>query len=417
MLCESKEVLRRTRVGSDAHCLVRNFSGENPSTSEMYDVAFVWTDKALYPDEWPQTNNAVLNLVAAAGAGSPEALAVQAARSTLPAPVLVGFDTRNGPAVIGMSLAGFGKNVPGFRPHRVPGSVLGSRFGKIECRKHQVVRVDGQSISFRTGSMKAESLRNARITLIGCGAVGADVAVLLTKGGCNRFTLIDPDQLSWDNIGRHLLGAQSVGRNKAEAVGQFLAHQYPHVQVRTNRLRLETIVAQNPEILHDSDIIICLTGEWLGESALNVWAHRVRSIPVLFGWLEPHALAAHALLMLRDGGCLACARNESGEVTNRVIQWKDDQMLRVPACGGWFTPHGAADATPAKAMIAELAIDALIGNVQESTVDTYIASASRIKEAGGTIRPEWDQPGRDPNQLSMTLRKLWPPNPRCPQCK
>jgi sulfur-carrier protein adenylyltransferase/sulfurtransferase len=392
---------------------VKNFSGQYPNASELFDVPFAWRDKALFPEEWPQSNKAALEFAAG---GSADALVIHAARSSVSAPILLAFDTRNGPAVLGMSLAGFVKDVPGFRPHRAPASVLIGRFGKLQCRKHQVIRVDAQSISSRIGSKTAKALVECRVTLVGCGALGADVAVLLAKAGCGRFSLIDPEQMSWDNIGRHLLGAESVGQNKAEGVGQFLTEHFPHVQVTTSPFRLETIVSEDPAMLHDSDIILCLTGEWMSESVLNVWARRVRSIAVLFGWFEPHALAAHGLLVLPAGGCLACARNEAGEVTNSVIQWKDQQLLRRPACGGWFTPHGAADAAPAKAMIVQLAIDAMTQAVHESTLATYIGNVSRIKEAGGTIRSEWNRVLCDSNVTSVTLRTSWPVNPRCPQC-
>jgi hypothetical protein len=391
---------------------VKNFSHQDLRPSELFDVPLAWSEKAVYPEQWPQSNNAALEFAA----GSANAVALQAARSPASGLILLALDTRNGPAVLGMSVAGFIKNIPGFRPHKAPASVLISRFGKLPCRKHQVIRVDAQSISSRIGSKAAKSLVNARITLIGCGALGADVAVLLAKAGCSRFTLIDPERLSWDNIGRHLLGAQSVGHNKAEGVGKFLTDHFPHVQVITNMHRLEEIVSEDPVLLHSSDIIICLTGDWMSESALNVWARHVRSVAVLFGWLEAHALAAHALLVLPTGGCLACGRNEAGEVTHSVIEWKDYQLLRRPACGGWFTPHGAADAAPAKAMIVELAIDALTDDVQESALATYIGNASRIKEAGGTIRSEWTSASCAPNLSSVTLKKAWPVNPRCPQC-
>jgi hypothetical protein len=39
---------------------------------------------------------------------------------------------------------------------------------------------------------------------------------------------------------------------------------------------------------------------------------------MIFCWLEPHALAGHALLVTREGGCLSCGRDEAGRVNNAV---------------------------------------------------------------------------------------------------
>jgi tRNA A37 threonylcarbamoyladenosine dehydratase len=54
--------------------------------------------------------------------------------------------------------------------------------------------------------------------LIGCGSLGGYVAHLLSRAGVGRLTLTDNDCLGWENLGRHILGASSIGRWKA---GQF----------------------------------------------------------------------------------------------------------------------------------------------------------------------------------------------------
>jgi hypothetical protein len=138
---------------------------------------------------------------------------------------------------------------------------------------------------------------------------------------------------------------------------------------------------------------------------------------VLFGWLEPHALAGHALLVAADGGCLACGRDEAGQVKNPVIEWKDEQLLKTPSCGGSFTPYGAIDAGPVKDMIGQLAVDVLSGGLKSSTLRTFIGDTGRISLLGGTIRGPWSSFLSDPLILNRVVSQPWLPDEHCPQCQ
>ena len=195
--------------------------------------------------------------------------------------------------------------------------------------------------------------------MIGCGALGGDVAAMLAKAGVGELTLIDHDVLGWDNIGRHLLGAAEVAVYKAELLARHLQRQFPHLTIQAVTKKWQKMAEHQIESILRSDVIVSVTGDWWSDSCLNT---RIRSgcyPPVVFGWTEPHGLAGHALLVGTRGGCLTCGRNEFGEVIHRVTEWTESTLKPLPACGGFFEPHGAIETGPIKAMIASLALDAL----------------------------------------------------------
>ena len=385
-----------------------------------FEVAFVWRDTPLRPAGYPATNADIFRMVSEAGLGDPAHLAYRAWKQ--PFYAIIAFQTAEGIAAIATSAKGFQQPLLGFsNPHSITGEMLLKRWGDLTCRKHIVERADPDWLHWRGGADEDRSaISAASVTVVGCGAVGADVAMLLAKAGVRRFVLADHDNLALDNIGRHLLGAPAVGEAKAKALAVALMRHFPHIQSRSSVHNIELICRREGKMLREQDLIICITADWMGESVLNTWGRKFATKPIIFAWLEPHGLAGHALLVTPNGngGCLACGRNEGGEVRDPVIDWADKpQYQKIPACGGWFTPYGAIDSGPTKEMIAQLALDALTGAVTESTLRTFIGDRRRIESHGGKIREPWQRFASDDSILNRTTSQPWPANPDCPWCK
>src|SRR5690606_1733286 len=69
----------------------------------------------------------------------------------------------------------------------------------------------------------AASLANKHVVLVGAGSLGSQVAMQLARAGVGRLTLIDPDILNAENLGRHVLGIDDLGRYKVDAMRDRLA--------------------------------------------------------------------------------------------------------------------------------------------------------------------------------------------------
>jgi hypothetical protein len=260
-------------------------------------------------------------------------------------------------------------------------------------------------------------LAQKKVTLIGCGALGSEVAQMLAKAGLQRLALVDGDRLDWDNIGRHLLGARDVGKNKAKALRDHLLGQLPHLEISAQPCSWEQLIEDQPNVFADSDLIISLTGEWASDAALNSLAKTRSRPPVIFGWTEPHGLAGHALLVKARGGCLACGRDEFGQVRHKVTEWSENPLERAPACGGFYEPYGAAETAPIKSMVCSFAIHALLKDLRYSELRTWIGNVSLVEALGGAIADPWRGHVQDENVIGKIVRQKWPSHPKCEQCR
>jgi hypothetical protein len=395
---------------------MRQYAGGAFKANPVFDAPFVWLNNPLFPDEYPKTNRDLFRLIEAAGLGSPAESAMKARSARHGLPVLIAFGAEE-VAAIGGVVRKMELPVHGFRPASVTGATLIAQRAGCECGRHVVERASPQWLHWRGGAKNQfDALAKCRVMIIGCGALGADVAMLLAKAGVGRFTLVDNDSLSWDNIGRHINGAHLVGYAKTAGLASTLTKHFPHLAVTTLDENIQRLVADPKTNMAEHNIVVCMTADWMGESILNAWARRNPELPVIFGWLEPHSLAGHALLVA-NGGCLACGRNEAGEVREPVIKWDEEQMLKTPACGGWFTPYGAIDSGPVKDMIAQLVVDVLVSGLNKSTLRTFIGDTNRAIAMGGAVREPWRHFIADETVLNRTITQLWVSNDQCPQCR
>lgn len=382
---------------------------------------FVWTKRGIFPDDYFKSNGELLAFLAADDPGLLAKLSKLADGKRSRIPVVIAMPTLNGPALLSVSLNDFARKpsakLNGFRPGALPPALFAERFERDASTRHIVRRIYPEWIHSRGGAKGMSALAQKKITLIGCGALGSEVANMLAKAGLQQLVLVDGDLLDWDNIGRHLLGARDVGKNKATALRDHLLGQLPHLEIAAEACAWEQLLESKPAAFADSDLVISLTGDWASESGLNTLAKSRSRPPVLFGWTEPHGYAGHALLVAARGGCLACGRNEFGEVWDKVTDWKHSQLEPVPACGGFYEPYGAAETAPIKSMLCSLAIETLLKKICHSELRTWIGNVSLVEALGGEIAPLWRGQVEDRTIIGRIIRQEWPIHPQCEQCR
>lgn len=103
---------------------------------------------------------------------------------------------------------------------------------------------------------------------------------------------MDYDELVWANVGRHVLWATSVGRNKALALAEQLQREFPHLENNGFDASASRIVANDQFGLLDVDVIAILMGSWAAEFLLDQWhGFNGRPLPVVYGWADGSACA------------------------------------------------------------------------------------------------------------------------------
>lgn len=284
--------------------------------------------------------------------------------------------------------------------------------------KAVVERADHQWIHGRDQDHRQERLRQRRVAVVGVGSVGGAVAKLVAQTGVGGLLLIDPGTMGWSNVGRHQLGAASVGCNKALEMMREIGRAYPHINASIHCEKLGPAANSVVRDLESCDLIVSATGNWAAESFLNDLQHGTNGFPpILYAWVEPKAAAAHAVLVLRGNTCFQCGVNDKGQPHVTVTDWAEaTNVLQEPACGAAFTPYGPVELQWAHALVVECVIDALVGDAMTTVHRVWIGRRARVEAAGGAWSEKWAAEFGDPGDGGVTLELPWPTSATCRVC-
>lgn len=244
----------------------------------------------------------------------------------------------------------------GFRPGAV------RRLIEKQMNTVELDRLTARDVSLPTCVTRnlggAPSLSGKKIVQIGGGTVGGLLARMLVQAGAGcgaRFTLYDPETLAPGNLGRHLLGFEDIGNNKAEALAKTLRTFHPDVHVVARPL---DAILEWDEI-EQADLIVDATGDESVAALLNdryLSSERTGGeLALLHAWVFGNGIAGQSFLNLKDGlACYRCLRVGFGGPW-RYSPAKDSaaETSRIAGrCGeGSYVPF-AVDASSAAAGLA-----------------------------------------------------------------
>ena len=412
-------------VGEDAESLadwVRHRFGAHVETASQ-DAAFIWLSAPPIPSNYPEKASDLRGMAAAAGYDAVAALEQAATAEPDCLITIFGALGRGGAGLIGVKVPNPTRLLThprsaveplskGFRAGRTPKSLLVDRyFGAGPVIRASVQRADANWVHGRGHDPRTVRLLDSTVILFGCGSVGGPVACSLAQAGVGRIVLIDPDSLSWPNVGRHPVGASSIGQNKAEALADRLQADFPHLQIEGRSDDVHCTLRGNEELLMDADLVVAATGNWTAENALNRWhVDQGRHHPILYAWTESHAVAGHAVAIGPEGGCFQCHIGRTGSPSFRVVTWPDggDANQEEPACGAHYQPYGPVELSYVNAMISDLALDCLLSPFSQSLHRVFATSARRIQELGGRWSDEWLSEHGEGAPGVRTIDRPWP---------
>jgi len=377
----------------DVRDWVRKYTGLTKVHATL-PAALLWFEAPPLPTEYPQRARHIVDLARRAQGDG-----LGAVRSTLSdlnraKTIVIGAPGRGGPglvaATVDMPVAetsrGRGR-LPsdGFRSGAVPTDILMDRvFGSQTISRSRVIRAEAEWIHGRGRDPRASRLLNSTVVLFGCGSVGSFVAASLLRAGVGKLHVVDCDTLEWSNVGRHHLGGQSVGLNKASEFAARSSAEYPHLDIVGHERTAESVVAEAPDWFSGADLIISTTGSGHADKLLNEWQNtNDRRIPVVYGWTEPFAGAGHALAVLENGPCLSSTVDNLGRSNFNMVTWTEGGVLEEPACGVHFAPYGPIELNHVTSLVCELALDCLLGREKESSHRIWAARKRHLQEFGG----------------------------------
>jgi molybdopterin/thiamine biosynthesis adenylyltransferase len=204
-----------------------------------------------------------------------------------------------------------------------------------------------------------QDLKGKRITLVGCGAIGSHVATGLVRlgagTGSGEFTLVDPDTMKPENLGRHILGYSSLFKHKATALAEELLRHFPFANVTPYVSDVRAVTS----IFH-SDLVIDATGEEALSELLNgVRLQTDANAPILHVRIRGNGECVQTFWAQgRDSGCFRCLLHSDRKHYRheRYPVLKDRTVRKHLGCGG-FTPYSVSAPMHASALCIEVIVD------------------------------------------------------------
>src|SRR5262245_38371595 len=154
------------------------------------------------------------------------------------------------------------------------------------------------------GEAGQSRLTAARVALVGCGAIGAAVASLLSRAGVGELRIIDRDFVEASNLQRQVLFDEDDAREslpKAEAAARKIAAFNSEVRVHPE---VADLTPKTVTLLEGADLVLDATDNFETRYLVNDYAVK-NSIP----WVYAAAIGAYATTMNilpGETACLAC---------------------------------------------------------------------------------------------------------------
>ena len=309
--------------------------------------------------------------------------------------------------------------VNGFRPGHAPPQLALSQWymtGRAAPRK--VIRVDPAWVHGRGQNQSQFKLFKKTIAIFGCGALGSHLAIRLAQAGVGGMILVDPEVLESANVGRHALGMSYLGNPKAKGLAYELLRRFPEMRTAKSLVsRWESIAPESWSEITRADLIVATIADWGAEGPLNAFhLGAAARPPIVYGWMEEHATAGHALAIQDVRGCLQCVMNPDGTSREPETIWGPTNTVPEPACGVFYAPFGPVELSYSEGLVSDLVLDVLLGNANGNVHRIYATSEGRLLSLGG----QWSEAHRNARPSGflghLIFERQFVRNSDCPIC-
>lgn len=231
--------------------------------------------------------------------------------------------------------------------------------------RFRIERMDPEYLLPRGGTTTA--LRQKKVVVLGCGAVGSAVCDQVASAGVGRLEIVDKETLTSANVHRHLLGVDSNNSSKAGAVAEFLQRKFPHLSILGWQTKAEEYILK----VKDADLVFNCTGDetyglHLNDSHFSSW-------PIVHAWVDPLDLGGHALLSLpAQPGCFRCIFADDATLglynAASFTEPGQDFTRTFSGCAGVFVPFSRMDAALIAVHATRLALKTLSSSESKPTL-------------------------------------------------
>lgn len=289
----------------------------------------------------------------------------------------------------------------------------GARAPHTRCGLVRADPAGAAALAMRAPELSA--LRSKSVLIVGLGALGSPVVLQLAKSGVGTLRVWDGDHVQVGNTIRWALGWGAAGTSKAEALGAYVASQYPGTKVDFIPLRIG-LQLQYPDGTPLSDYDLLRDGISQADLVVDATA----------SFRVNHLVADIARRENKPYLWLSTTPGAAGGVVGRVVPGKTagcwhcfqrhlaDKTLPVPKDGGatFVQPGGCTHPT---------FVAAGVDSDEVAILASRLAVATLTKGTTDAKDFDWDVAVGDLATDSRRIAGRWAEHPLakhagCPQC-
>lgn len=136
---------------------------------------------------------------------------------------------------------------------------------------------------FARNPAEREHLAGKHLVIVGLGSVGSAIAMMAARAGVGKFTLVDLDRISPENLGRHMCDLTAIDVPKTQAVADLIRRINPtaSVDIRAEDFREVVDGILGSHLDPENTVIVAATDSFECQSLVNL--HSLdRGIPALY---------------------------------------------------------------------------------------------------------------------------------------
>lgn len=206
-------------------------------------------------------------------------------------------------------------------------------------KRCNVQQLNRERIYSRGGDGK--NISTKQVTITGCGSVGSALMQILREIGIYKYTLIDNDILSSENISRHVCGENSMGTEKVYGLKKEMILHYPGLECETYSQSVFDVFQSNMNVFNIADFNFVVVGNIPAEVAFlrNFESGRIRK-PLIIIWVEPYLLGGHTLVIQENTNIDIIIDQYLDNPTN-ILEYSPNYVKREAGCQSTYLPYSA----------------------------------------------------------------------------
>ena len=232
-------------------------------------------------------------------------------------------------------------SVKGFRKGKTPLQIALSKIGNDKVVRYEYVDMSQSRLFTRGGVGKVSSMKAC---VIGCGSIGSHLVDTLISCGVEEFVLVDNQKLSVENIARHLCGFSEIGETKVEAIKRRIVADNPNIRCDALYKNANTLIDNHPEEISASDYVFVTAGIYPLEAHIVDTALQLGlNTKIVLMWVEPYAIAGHALVLNSPQDVQAKMFDQSGRFLAAIVANPESLFKREAGCQSTYVPYSGLD--------------------------------------------------------------------------